>query len=264
MKQLTSRQNPHFKALKKLVASGRERRKSGLAVLEGMHLLGTYTQYHGSPEALIVSEKGRGQGEIAAYLAVLGDAANITVLCDDLFDELASVETPSGIMAVIRQPQNPASIDRGVDSVILDGLQDAGNLGSILRTAAAAGFRQVLLSADCAQAWSPKTLRAAMGAHFQIDIHENVDLVAFLESYRGLAIATRLGASESLYALKLKSPVAWVFGNEGQGIRAEVAAAIQKSIEIPMPGATESLNVAAAAAICIVETVRQRQETSCA
>ena len=260
MRQLSSRQNPHFKALKKLVDSGRERRKTGLAVLDGMHLLEAYAGRYGAFEALIVSEKGRAQDEIAACLATLGDAASISLLSDALFAELASVETPSGIMAVVRQPQNFALIDAAIDSVVLDGLQDAGNLGSILRTAAAAGFRQIVLSADCAQAWSPKTLRAAMGAHFQLDIHENVDLVDFLTRYRGLAVATRLGAGESLYELKLKLPVAWVFGNEGQGIRAEVAAAIRQSIEIPMPGATESLNVAAAAAICLFETVRQRRE----
>ncbi|MBV5276888.1 RNA methyltransferase, partial [bacterium] len=127
-----------------------------------------------------------------------------------------------------------------------------------MRSAAAAGFRQVLLSSDCAHAWSPKTLRAAMGAHFQLDIHEASNLSAFLGGYRGQGIVTALEASTSLYLATLNGPLAWVFGSEGLGVSDAVAEATQLKVRIPMPGATESLNVAAAAAVCLFETVRQR------
>ena len=259
MKHLASRENAHFKALRKLCQSGRERRKTGRALLDGMHLIESYVEHFGSPEEVVVSESGATRPEIARYLASANVAGMTTVLADALFDDLALVETPSGIMAIVAQPRCAHGIDQQIDAVVLDGIQDPGNLGSILRSAAAAGFRQILLSADCAQAWSPKTLRAAMGAHFQLDLHERCDLPAFLGGYRGQAVLTALDATTDLYSLDLKRPVAWVFGNEGQGVSDAVAQSTMLRVRIPMPGATESLNVAAAAAICLFESVRQRR-----
>lgn len=258
MRLIASRDNPHFKALKKLCQSGKERRKTGRVVLDGMHLIETYHQHFGRPEEVVVSASGSARAEISRYLAsdISGDV--VCVLDDILFGELASVETPSGIMAVVEQPRCLRGLDQQADAVLLDGVQDPGNLGSILRSAAAAGFRQVLLSADCAHAWSPKVLRSGMGAHFQLDIHEQCDLFGFLAGYQGQSVSTELNASRSLYSVSLKGPVAWVFGSEGQGVKAHVAEAVRSRVLIPMPGKTESLNVAAAAAICLFETVRQR------
>ena len=258
MKHLSSRENPHFKALKKLCQSGRERRKSGLLLLDGMHLIESYVQRFVQPQELVVSESGLRRDEIAQYL-ISADDRNIVVLADTLFNELALVDTPSGIMAVVPQPRGVHGLNQEADAVLLDGGQEPGNLGSSLRSAAAAGFKQILLSADCAQAWSPKTLRAAMGAHFQLDIHEACDLPAFLGGYRGQAVLTALDASTDIYSITLCKPVAWVFGSEGQGVSAEVAESTPLRVRIPMPGATESLNVAAAAAVCLFETVRQRR-----
>lgn len=258
VKRIVSRENPHFKALKKLCLSGRERRKAGKILLDGMHLIESYLHHFGLPEELVVSETGQVCPEIASFLDGGRGGRAVTVLSDALFDELAAVETPSGIMAVAAHPHCGHGLDQEADAVLLDGVQDPGNLGTILRTAASAGFRQILLSGDCAQPWSPRTLRAAMGAHFQLDIHESCDLPAFLGGYRGSAIVTVLDAADTLYSLDLKQPVAWVFGSEGQGVRPEVANLAAQRTRIPMPGATESLNVAAAAAVCLFETVRQR------
>ena len=259
MKQISSRDNAHFKELRKLCQSGRERRKSGRVLLDGMHLIEGYVLHFGAPQEVVVSESGALRPEIARYLES-GKAAGVTTLLSDaLYADLASVETPSGIMAIVTQPCCAHRLDQDVDAVVLDGIQDPGNLGSILRSAAAAGFRQILLAADCAAAWSPKTLRAAMGAHFMLDIHEGCDLPVFLGAYRGQAVLTALDATTEVYALDLKAPVAWVFGNEGQGVSAAVASSTPLRARIPMPGATESLNVAAAAAICLFETVRQRR-----
>jgi TrmH family RNA methyltransferase len=259
MKQITSRENPHFKALKKLCLSGRERRKTGLALLDGLHLIESFVEHCGKPVEILLSEKGALVAENAGFLKDGGGGGQISILSDSLFAELATVETPSGIMAVVQQPRCTHGLNQEQDAVLLDGIQDPGNLGSIFRSAAAAGFRQILLSADCAQAWSPKTLRAAMGAHFQLQIHESCDLPAFLGGYRGHAVLTTLEPAPSLYSVDLKKTVAWVFGNEGQGVRAEVAALTGLQVRIPMPGEINSLNVAAAASICLFETVRQRQ-----
>lgn len=264
MRHIASRDNPHFKALRKLCQSGRERRKTGLVLLDGMHLIEAYAAHCGPPAEIVVSESGARREEITAYLTrgAGGEnpppSATQTLLADALFADLAAVDTPSGIMAVAAQPKPARAPDAEADAVLLDGVQDPGNVGSILRSAAAAGIRQVLLGGDCAHAWSPKTLRAAMGAHFLLDIHENADLASFLDGYGGQGAVTALDAATSLYAANLRGPVAWVFGSEGQGVRPEVAAAARLRVRIPMPGATESLNVAAAAAVCLFETLRQR------
>jgi TrmH family RNA methyltransferase len=258
VKHIASRDNPHFKALKKLCQSGRERRKSGQTILDGMHLIEAYIVHCGLPDEVLVSESGALRREISRYLESGKAGKTITILSDVLFDDLATVETPSGIMAIVAQPRPAHGLNQEIDAVLLDGVQDPGKVGSILRSAAAAGFKQILLSADCAQAWSPKTLRAAMGAHFQVDIHESSDLPSFLGGYRGQGVVTALDASCSLYTADLKGPLAWVFGNEGQGVRPEVSAAVRLQVRIPMPGNTESLNAAAAAAVCLFETVRQR------
>ncbi|MDR2451540.1 MAG: RNA methyltransferase [Candidatus Accumulibacter sp.] len=259
-KRISSRDNADFRELKKLCASVHARRRSGRVILDGMHLIESYTRRFGSPEAIVVSETGQGHAEIARYLEDRPEIAAL-ILADALFTELATVDASAGILAVVGLPHGVKDPDPSADAVLLDGVQDPGNLGSILRTAAAAGFGQVLLSTDCARAWSPKTLRAGMGAHFSLDIHENRDLPEFLAGCRGRSIATAPDAALELYALDpadLVRPVAWVFGSEGQGVRPEVSVAASLRVRIPMPGRVESLNVGAAAAVCLFETARRR------
>lgn len=256
MKRITARDNPRYQALKRLCQSSGERRRSGLAVLDGMHLIEAYHQCHGPPPELLVSDSGVQRPEVATYLKQAD--TRTTVLADALFASLAVVDTPSGVMAVVAQRRPAAAPDPTVDTVLLDGIQDPGNVGSILRTSAAAGFDQVLLAADCAQAWAPKTLRAAMGAHFRLDIHEGGDLPGFLATFHGLTLATLPTAATSLYQAPLEGPLAWIFGSEGNGVSAPVAAMATRHLRIPLAAGTESLNVAAAAAVCLFETVRRR------
>jgi TrmH family RNA methyltransferase len=257
MKTIVSRDNADFRKLKKLCASGHERRKSGRIVLDGIHLIESYTKRFGSPDEIVVSETGTGRTEIARHIGDRPGAATI-VLADALFAELATVDAPSGIMAVVGRPRCAKAPNPLDDAVLLDGVQDPGNLGSILRTAAAAGFRQILLSSDCARAWSPKTLRAAMGAHFSLDIHESGDLSGFLSIYRGQSIVTAPDAAVDVFAVELGRRIAWIFGSEGQGVRPALSVLAGKRVRIPMPGGAESLNVGAAAAVCLFETVRRR------
>jgi TrmH family RNA methyltransferase len=257
MKRVASRENARFRELKKLCRDGRERRKSGRIVLDGIHLIESYVARFGLPEEVFVSETGLRRAEITRCLGSRPGLA-ASVLADALFAELATVDTPSGIMAVAPLPRCGRRPDLFADAVLLGDVQDPGNLGSILRSAAAAGFRQVLLSSGCTQAWSPKTLRAAMGAHFSLDIHEDGDLPGFLMDYRGQSVVTAPDAAEDLFTAEFGQPVAWIFGNEGQGVRPEVSLRAARRLRIPMPGDAESLNVGAAAAICLFETVRRR------
>jgi len=256
-KLVRSRDNQRFKMLRQLAGSTRERRKAGLALLDGAHLVASYRASGGVPEQLIVSESGRARPEVAR-LADAVPGQGLLILADALFDDIAQVATPTGIIALIRTPRPgplPAEIQ---DCVLLENIQDAGNLGSILRSTAGAGIPIALLSPGCAFPWSSKVLRAGMGAHFSLKIFDNADLPAIVPRLSGRLICASGHASASLYQADLRGPLAWVFGNEGAGVSAELCAAATERLRIPMPGKTESLNVAAAAAICLFEQMRQK------
>lgn len=256
MKHVTSASNPDYKRLMKLAQSARERRKAGLCVLDGVHLVQSYRTHVGAPQQVVVAESARANCEISNIINAL-DNALVLELSDALFRPLSGVATPAGIAAIVRTPL-PASVPlRPGPCVLLEDVQDPGNLGSVLRSTAAAGVREVYLSRGCAQCWSPRVLRAGMGAHFMLDLFENADLVAFARRYPGRVYAASGTANRTVHETDLTGLVALAFGNEGAGISAELAAAAGNSIAIPMPGPTESLNVAAAAAVCLFERVRQ-------
>ena len=256
MKKITSASNPAFKRLRQLVESSRERRLSGLSVLDGIHLVQAYQGGGHRPEQLVVSEAGLKNNEIKQIVNKLS-SIEILEVGDGLFKQLSQLATPSGILAVVKTPR-PQPVPRDMDScVLLEDLQDPGNLGSILRVAAAAGVRHVLLSRNSVHAWSPRVVRAGMGAHFMLDIHEQADLLTAASSFDGKVLAASRGAARSLYDTDLTGNVAFAFGNEGAGLSSPLRAAAHAEISIPMPGGTESLNVAAAAAVCLFERVRQ-------
>lgn len=254
MKLIQSRDNAFFKSLKRLAESGRDRRKTGKTLLDGVHLVEAYEAVFGSVETLVVTESALNGGEIAAFV----ENREAVVLADSLMRDLALVDTPSGLLAVVNMPNASVAVNRENDAILLDNVQDPGNVGTLLRTAAAAGIRQALLSPGCAAAWSPKVLRAGQGAHFALAIHEDVDLAGFMAEYRGITAVTTLDDATSLYEACWDGPLAWVFGAEGQGVRPELLAAARLRIRIPMPGNVESLNVGAAAAICLFEALRRK------
>lgn len=257
MKKITSRDNPTFKLLRDLSESARERRKQGRTLLDGLHLVEAYRSAVGLPELLVVSEHGLVQAEIRRFLDRHPELS-VTVCADGLFREISPVTTPTGILAVIPLPRAPGLNLEGKSCVVLDAVQDAGNVGSMLRSAAAAGIEEVILGRGCAQAWSPRVLRAAMGAHFALGIHEHLPVGEALAGYDGTIVTTRLDARDSIYDLDLGGPVTWLFGNEGAGLAPEFDALAHRAVHIPMSGKIESLNVAAAAAICLFEERRQK------
>ena len=252
---ITSRDNALFKSLRKLAQSGRERKKTGLALLDGEHLIAAYVERIGLPQMLIVSDSGQQRAEISSLMEHL-PAVPLTLMSDTLFQEIAPVESPTGILARVEIPQLPMP-EKIRFAVFLEALQDPGNLGSILRSAAAAGAEVAYLSAGCADAWSPRVLRGGMGAQFYLPIREGVDLVGAAESFAGEIVVTSLQAEADLFDLDLAGAVAFVIGNEGAGVSPSLQQAATQRVRIPMPGAMESLNAAAAAAICFFERVRQ-------
>lgn len=254
MKTILSAENPTYKQLKKLVGSARERRKAGRAVLDGVHLMEASLAAGREPELLVVAESAADDTGITALLARAGAAQKI-LLADALFASISPVETPTGLLAVIEIPHAKALASPDF-VLLLQDIQDPGNMGAILRSAAAAGVQVAWLSAGCADAWSPKVLRGGMGAHFVLPVIERADLAAVAAGFAGQTLAACL-EGESLYQLDLTGPVAFMIGNEGAGLSTDLIEAASRRFTIPMPGRVESLNAAAAAAVCLFERVRQ-------
>lgn len=258
MKTISSRDNPWYKELKQLATSSAARRKLARTLLDGVHLCQVYLQQKGLPRHCVVSEADSSHPEVAAILQACGERC--VVLGSALYQAISQVEHGVGIVFVIDTPEPAAVLPLSQNAVLLDQVQDPGNLGSILRSAAAAGIKRVLCSPGTAAAWSPKVLRAGMGAHFLLDIVENVDLLPVVQESTIPVIATSSHARQTLYDLDLRAPVAWIFGHEGQGVSDALLACARWQMAIPHLGAMESLNVAACAAVCFFEQVRQNRQ----
>ncbi len=259
MKRITSAHNEPLKHLARLLSQARARREHGQTVLEGVHLVQTCLQHGLMPQQLYLPESRLHQPEIQALLAQLPEHL-ITLAANEALAKITSLSEGEDVMALLAIPEAGA-LPVGGDCVVLERVQDPGNVGTILRSAAASGVEQIVLNADSADAWSPKVLRAGMGAHFLLRIHSRVDLAQWRSGYQEKLWATALsGRPQNLYAMALAEPAAWLFGNEGSGVSAAALALADGSVHIPMAGATESLNVAMAATVCLFEQMRQRMQ----
>jgi len=259
MPRITSRDNPRLKQVAQLVSSSRARRKADRCVLEGEHIVAAYRARYGAPETLIIAEPALARPAIAALKEGVPPAQTL-VVAEQAWPEFAQIPAAVGMLAVVATPQ--PRFEQAADfCLLLEDVQDPGNVGSILRSAAAAGVAQVFLSPSCAFAWSPKVLRAGQGAHFYLEIYEDVDLSAWARAFRGRTLATVAEGAGALYAADLRGPIAVAIGNEGSGLSAALRDAASVAVTIPMPGGFESLNAAAAAAVCLFECVRQRRRS---
>jgi TrmH family RNA methyltransferase len=260
MKTVTSRDNSLYKELRQLATSSQARRKAGHTLLDGVHLCQSYLQLRGAPLQCVVSESALANPEAADVVQRCEQAhAHVTVLPDPLYNAVSQVEHGVGLMFLIDTPARDIAGPLSVSAVLLDNLQDPGNVGSILRSAAAAGVKQVYCSAGTAFCWSPKVLRAAMGAHFVLEIFENVDLAALVSASKVAVLATSGYATTRLYDVDLRRPVAWLLGHEGQGVADDLLVLATGQVVVPHLGQIESLNVAACAAVCFFEQLRQNQ-----
>jgi RNA methyltransferase, TrmH family len=256
MKLIASAENPLFKSLKKWVQSSHARRKSGVSLLDGVHLVEGYLAAGLRPQELIVSESGVRDAEVQALFA-RHSAAPTATLADSLFHQLAATATPQGILALVATPQ--PDLPSAADALVLvaENLQDPGNAGALIRAAAAAGASHVLFSKGSVFAWSPRVLRAAQGAHFATQVLEEVDVLNWAQQEKARTfVALMPRADASIFELPMPPPLALVVGNEGAGVSAALAA-ICTPATIPMPGKLESLNAAQAATVALFEVVRR-------
>ena len=250
-----SRANPFVKTLRKLAHDSTAYRKEGLVWLEGDHLCRAALARGLKPQMAVFSESFWPQAP-AQWSAAAGKTL---VIADALWPEFSALESPAAMGFVMALPRAPA-LQADAASLVLDRVQDAGNVGSILRSAAAFGFGQVLALKGTAALWSPKVLRAGMGAHFGLQLIEGLEI----EDLQALAVPLVVTSSHEgayLHQQKLPSPCAWVMGHEGQGVSAGLSAMAGLSVRIAQPGGEESLNVGAAAAICLYASAAAAQRS---
>jgi len=251
--QITSRRNPLLARLRKLADDGASYRRLGVILLEGEHLCAAWLARPQAPvlHAIVSTaawdEPGlRKLAQAAAEVAIV-DAATLS--------QLGTLESPAPIAFLVPAPDRP-TVGAGEPTLVLDRIQDPGNVGSVLRSAAAFGFTQAIALVGTAALWAPKVVRAGMGAHFGLRLIEGAD-EAILGELAVPLFGTSSHAGQRLDEFALPWPCAWVFGHEGQGVADGVARRCRGMLAIPQPGGGESLNVAAAAAVCLYETARQ-------
>lgn len=255
MNIIRSKDNARVKAWVRLAEESRERYKQLRALVEGMHLIETLLSLGRSPVNLIVSASAALRPDVLRLV----ECTKLVpiVLADPVFGRVASTKSSSGIAAVIEFSEAPFDPATSPACIFLDGIQDAGNVGTLLRSAAAFGVRDAVLSRGCADPWSPKALRAGMGGQFFLRMATSVDLARDVLRFGDQSICTIVRGGVPVDSIDLTGRVAWIFGGEGAGVSNEVALQATRQATIVMSGGTESLNVAASAAVCLYEQARQ-------
>jgi RNA methyltransferase, TrmH family len=252
-RQIQSRDNPLLQRVRRLVQDPVAYRKLGVCWLEGEHLASALGARAGRAEVALLAESA---AHHPAVKVLSGCSDELVLVSDRCFAEFSSLPAQAAMGLLMPVPA-PVGIAAGEASVVLDRVQDAGNVGSILRSAAALGITQVLALRGTAGLWSPKVLRAGMGAHFALRLLESQAADA-LDGLGLPLLATSSHGGELLPGAQWPEPSAWIFGHEGQGVDPALLLRCHSTLRIPQPGGEESLNVAAAAAICLYESMRRR------
>ncbi|MGE8320421.1 MAG: TrmH family RNA methyltransferase [Comamonas sp.] len=250
---IQSRDNAFVKDLRRLAEDGSAYRRQGRVWIEGDHLCRAALARGRQPAIGVYAESFWPQAE-AQYAQY---APKNIVIADAILAGISSLPSAAPMGFVMDLPAEAAAIQPEVATVVLDRVQDAGNVGSILRSASAFGFGQVVALKGTAALWSGKVLRSGMGAHFGLHLVESVD-EAQLQALAVPLLVTSSHRGDWLHQARLPWPCAWVMGNEGQGVAASIEAAAEAHVRIAQPGGEESLNVAAAAAICLHTSACQR------
>lgn len=260
MKSIVSAQNPLFKDLKKLATNSAARAKSGQTLLDGTHVCQLYLEQRGAPALCVLSEGSVENVEVTAIVEQCEKlGVHVAMLTPSQYKQISPVVNGVGLLFLIETPtpELPANLSRS--AILIDRLQDPGNMGTILRSAAAAGVRNIYCAEGTAHAWSPKVVRAAMGAHFMLDIYQGVDLRAVIASATIPVLGTSSHTTAAIYDVDLSGEVAWLVGHEGQGVDPSLLAASTQLVTIPHAGTMESLNVAVATSVCLFEQTRQQR-----
>ncbi|MEW9149926.1 RNA methyltransferase [Acinetobacter indicus] len=252
---LESKDNPKIKHLRGLIEQNSYRKKQGQTVLEGSHLCLAWLEQNRKINAIFTTENALKHPDLNDILDQY--QGTVFVIGESLYKDLSTLGTTLACLAIVDLPSSSQALDYQADTLILENVQDPGNVGTLLRSAAAAGIQQIVCTKGSASLSSPRVLRAGMGAHFSLQTFENIQLEEILEQFKIPVYVTSSHRSTSLYAKDLSQPCVWILGNEGQGV-SDYALAHAEAVTIPQPGGQESLNVAIAGSVCFFEMVRQR------
>lgn len=265
LETIKSTANPRYKLLKSLTRR-RIREREGLYIAEGYHLVGEALRSGAFIDSLFVSPRAQSRAEGKAMLAQ-AQARNLKTfeLSDEMLAEVSEVEGPEGILAVVRLQYTPLpdllpTLPADGLLVVVDGLQDPGNLGTIIRTAHATGAAGIIVASDTVDPFNGKTLRAAMGSHFHLPLARATDdeIVTQLRTGGVRLVVADPRAAEAVWEADLSGRIAFILGNEGAGPGRQLLRQADLGVVIPMPGRAESLNVAVAGAMLLYEAMRQR------
>ncbi|GAA0085080.1 RNA methyltransferase [Clostridium sp. CTA-7] len=255
---IESKENNLFKSTKKL-KERRFRQKEGKFILEGLRLIEEAVKARMEIEFIVLSERDKDILESSTLLKEFIAEDKIFVLEKKLFSQLASTENPQGILAVVKNKQISVDLD-GEFFLVCDKVQDPGNLGTIIRTAHAAGVAGIILTKGTVDIYNDKTIRSTMGSIFYVPIFyddEEFNIIKKLQESGVSLVTTSLEESKNFFEEDLKGKIMLAVGNEGNGISNELFNLANKRVKIPMPGGAESLNVAIATSIILFEKVRQ-------
>jgi TrmH family RNA methyltransferase len=253
MTALTSKDNPRVRHWRKLAEDPRYRRAQKRALIGGPHLLAAALEHGHKPLALLATEEGAADAEISRLIGQSG--LRPVLLAEGVFRRIVDAENPPGVAAEIAVLD--ATGQTAGHAIFLEGIQDPANIGAIMRSAAAFRVERIVLDRACADPWSPKALRAGMGGHFSLGIRVTDELGPQLEVFKGKLVCTVARGGMPIHEAALAGSLGWVFGGEGRGVSDEIVRRADLRVTIPMAAGTESLNVAAAVAICLYEVSRR-------
>lgn len=258
MKKISSAQNPLVKKLVQLSEKQSFRNKQKMTIIEGAHLTVEWLKRFGAPDFCVISSSSKRSEEVEEIIQKCEELKTETIELEaKIYSKISPVIEGLGVLFVVKIPETQG-VNFCEDAIILDRVQDPGNLGTILRSAVGFGIKQIICSKGTVSAWSPKVLRAGMGAHFKLQIFENQDLSEVISKIETPIFATSLQAEKMIYDEDFTTKTTWVFGNEGTGVSSELLSKVKNQVIIPQTGEIESLNVAMAATVCLAEQARQR------
>lgn len=258
MKKISSAQNPLVKKLVQLSEKQSFRNKQKMTIIEGAHLTAEWLKRFGAPDFCVISSSSKRSEEVEEIIQKCEELKTETIELEaKIYSKISPVIEGLGVLFVVKIPETQG-VNFCEDAIILDRVQDPGNLGTILRSAVGFGIKQIICSKGTVSAWSPKVLRAGMGAHFKLQIFENQDLSEVISKIETPIFATSLQAEKMIYDEDFTTKTTWVFGNEGTGVSSELLSKVKNQVIIPQTGEIESLNVAMAATVCLAEQARQR------
>jgi RNA methyltransferase, TrmH family len=253
---ITSSQNQKLKLARSLMGRPKERREAQAFVVEGVRLV-EEALASGWPMKFVLYTPGLSERGLALVKKLLAADIEMDEIDDSIFHGISQTDTPQGILAVLNY--SLLSIPESLSFVLIpDSIRDPGNLGSLLRTAAAAGVQAVFLPPETTDAFAPKVVRAGMGAHFHLRIHSmNWDEIRAATKSLRVCLADMQG--QPCWQTDFRLPLALIVGGEAEGATEAARSLADMAVSIPMPGKTESLNAGVAGAILLFEVVRQRQ-----